>query len=163
MLSKTPKRRMSRATMARNMNVGYSDLIDLTSSVWAVREAAPATPMNPKVQACAKAMRQILEQNKAQLEKTMRLDYDNLLRTIDTEIQETKQKLELFHQVNEAIHDKCTKRLKRMTDAATEEMEEVQKVHDNICKDIAQLYDKAKLKTIRDFKAEADKLLQSVK
>ncbi|KDO32956.1 hypothetical protein SPRG_02649 [Saprolegnia parasitica CBS 223.65] len=157
---RTPKRKPS-VVMAQ---AGYANPIDMTTGAWSVPVPAPvAPPMHPKVQACANEMRHVLELNKAQVEKTMRSNYEKLLRSIDAEIEETNQKLELFQQVNNAIYEKCTKRLKRLADVAAEEMEEVQKQHAQIFKDTTQVFDKAKQKSLRDFKAEADKILQTVK
>ncbi|EQC36900.1 hypothetical protein SDRG_05729 [Saprolegnia diclina VS20] len=156
---RTPKRKPA-VVMTQ---AGYANPIDMTTSAWSIPAPAPTAPMHPKVQACANEMRRVLELNKASVEKTMRGNYEKLLRSIDAEIEETIQKLELFQQVNNAIYEKCTKRLKRLADVAADEMEEVQKLHTQIFKDTTQVFDKAKQKSLRDFKAEADKILQTVK
>ncbi|KAF0699979.1 Aste57867_9458 [Aphanomyces stellatus] len=117
--------------------------------------------MIPLVRSAKKNMKALLLTSKEEIEETMRIKYDGLLEQIDSEIEETKRQLESFLKVNDAIYEKSTKRLKRMTDAVNNEMELVRNIHGEVVKEAAHGHDKVKQKAIRDFKQEALKILQS--
>jgi hypothetical protein len=80
-------------------------------------------PKHPEVQAYKKMMKTNLQAQQHDIEETMRLKYDSLLKQIDAEIEDTRNKLEHFHRMNDAIHEKSTKRLKRISDIISGEKE----------------------------------------
>ncbi|ETV96812.1 hypothetical protein H310_10105 [Aphanomyces invadans] len=129
---------------------------------WSPVEIVEATaPVHPLIRHAKKTLKAHLLATRKDIEESMRVKYERLIEQIDVEIDETNRQLESFYKVNDAIYENSTKRLKRMTDAVTDEMEHVRNIHDNAMKDVQQMQEKAKIKAIRDFKQEATKLLQT--
>ncbi|KAG9398149.1 hypothetical protein AC1031_014947 [Aphanomyces cochlioides] len=117
--------------------------------------------LNPAVRSTRKSMKSILMANKREMEESVRMKYETLLAEIDAEIEDTKRQVENFLNINEAIYEKSTKRLKRLTDAVNNEIEDARRASTDIIKEAEQLHEKVKHKAIREFKQEATKLLQT--
>ncbi|OQS06204.1 hypothetical protein THRCLA_01743 [Thraustotheca clavata] len=155
------------ATIRNSSRMAHTTMqysVDKKGLKWDVVEEQTNEPsVHWKVELCVKEMKVVLQQHKEKVEEALRVEYESLLQSIDAEINETKQKLEVFHNVNGAIYEKCTKRLKRIADTVTTEISEVSTLHEQIFKEATQVLDKAKLKTIREFKCEAEKMLKAAK
>ncbi|RQM28677.1 hypothetical protein B5M09_007995 [Aphanomyces astaci] len=114
----------SRKHGSRKQDKGLGSYTGVSKRGWSpVEIVEKPVPMNPLIRSATKTLKAHLVATKEDIEESMRVKYEQLLGQIDTEIDETNRQLESFYKVNHAIYEKSTKRLKRMTDAVTDEME----------------------------------------
>ncbi len=107
-------------------NFGGLEVARNTKQVWSpehIQEVQKPQPIHPAIRAFRKNTKAMLQDQKSKIEAAMQLKHELLLQQIDAEIEDTKNKLQQFHQMNDAINEKSTKRLKRISEAITGEME----------------------------------------